>query len=66
MLNPNRGKLNKTTNRKELPYKIYCCSCNKHICDSEWEMENKKCLVCSGVYAKILKAAGVKKPVNHV
>lgn len=40
-------------------------NCNKHICDSEWEMENKLCLVCSGLYDKILLQAGLKPKNIH-
>jgi len=60
MINPNKG-FNKVLNRKELPFKIYCANCKKHICDSEWEMAGKLCMVCSGQYDAILLKAGVKK-----
>lgn len=61
MINPDRGSFNKNLNRKELGFKIFCSNCKKHICDSEWEMESKLCLVCSGQYDLILLRAGVKK-----
>jgi rRNA maturation endonuclease Nob1 len=60
MVNPNKG-FNKVLGRKELPFKIYCTQCKKHLYDSEWEMEGKLCMVCSGQYDMILLKAGVKK-----
>lgn len=60
MINPNKG-LNKNINRYELPFNIYCSNCKKHICDSEWEMEQKLCMICSGQYDAILLRAGINK-----
>lgn len=31
------------------------------MCDSEWEIEPKLCMVCSGQYDMILLKAGVNK-----
>jgi|VirMetMinimDraft_7_1064189.scaffolds.fasta_scaffold04345_7 hypothetical protein len=64
MVNPNKG-FNKILNRNELRFKIYCAECKKHICDSDFEIEQKLCLVCSGQYDMILKKAGVIKKVNE-
>lgn len=50
----------KSLGRYELPFIIYCSNCKKHICDSEWEMEPKLCLTCSGDKEIILRRAGVK------
>lgn len=55
-----KGGYNKVLGRNELQFSIYCSNCKKHICDSEWEMEPKLCLVCSGQYEIILRRAGVK------
>ena len=45
MINKNYPGFNKVLNRRELQFSIYCSKCNKHICDSEWEMAGKLCLV---------------------
>lgn len=60
MRNKDYPGFNKHLNRRELDFRIYCSHCKKHICDSEWEMENKLCLVCSGQYNKILLHYGLK------
>lgn len=59
MKNPKSG-FNQKLNRYELPFMIYCSYCKKHICDSQWEMEPKLCVRCSGQYDKILLQAGVQ------
>lgn len=59
MLNAARQKFNKALGRTELSYKIYCGNCKKHMYDSDFEMEPKLCLVCSGDYARLLTRAGI-------
>lgn len=61
MINPDRGRFNKNLGRNELGFKIYCSNCKKHICDSDFELEPKLCLVCSGQHDMILRKAGVIK-----
>lgn len=59
MLNSSRQKFNKTLGRQELNYSIFCYNCKKHICDSDFEMDPKLCIRCSGEYERILNRFGV-------
>lgn len=55
-----KSGFNKALGRYELPFQIFCSHCKKHICDSEFEMEPKLCMSCSGQYDRILNHFGVK------
>lgn len=61
MKNPARKKFNAILKRYELPYTIFCAQCKKHICDSDFEMDPKLCLACTGEYDRILKRSGINK-----
>lgn len=65
MINKNYPGFNKVLNRRELQFSIYCSKCNKHICDSEWEMADKLCLVCSGWYGRMLLHYGLKPKMKN-
>lgn len=66
MINKKYPGINKVTGRKELKFSIHCAKCNKHMADSEWEMENKLCHVCSGWYDRMLLHYGLKPKMKNV
>lgn len=58
MVNTKKG-FNKILGRYELPFVINCSNCKKHICDSDFEMDPKLCIRCTGEYKRTLTRIGV-------